>query len=101
LFQPNITSQLTELIAAALTGETLLHTIGTSLASFRDGGGIVLLLIALAMLRARSARVRTTPAEEAAEENRNAVAAVCPWPYPCLVEIMANGLKQLYPALPG
>jgi len=64
------------LIAAALTGETLLHGMGTSLASFRVGGGIVLLLMALAMLRAQTDAVRTTPAEEAEAEDRNAIAVV-------------------------
>jgi len=64
------------LITASLTGETLLHTMGTSLASFRVGGGIVLLLMALAMLRALPDRVRTTPAEEAEAEDRNAIAVV-------------------------
>ena len=39
------------LVIAALVGETLLQGLGTSLASFRVGGGIVLLLMALAMLR--------------------------------------------------
>ena len=38
------------LVAASITGETLLQGMGTSLASFRIGGGIVLLLMALAML---------------------------------------------------
>jgi len=64
------------LIAASLTGETLLQTMGTSLASFRVGGGIVLLLMALAMLRAETDTMRTTPAEEAEAEDRNAIAIV-------------------------
>lgn len=41
------------LVTVSLTGEALLHGIGSSLASFRVGGGIVLLLMALAMLRAQ------------------------------------------------
>jgi len=49
---------------------------GTSLASFRVGGGIVLLLMALAMLRAQSDTVRTTPAEEAEAEDRHSIAVV-------------------------
>lgn len=39
------------LLVAALMGEAILSIMGTSLASFRVGGGIVLLLMALAMLR--------------------------------------------------
>lgn len=54
------------LTGAALTGEALLHAFGGSLASFRVGGGLVLLLMALAMLNARTGNVRQT-AEEASE----------------------------------
>jgi multiple antibiotic resistance protein len=67
---------LATLVTAALTGEALLHTMGTSLASFRVGGGIVLLTMALAMLRAQPDSMRTTPAEEAEAEDRNAIAVV-------------------------
>ncbi len=74
----NITAAtvLAVLVVASLTGETLLHTMGTNLASFRVGGGIVLLIMALSMLRAQTDTVRTTPAEEAEAEDRNAVAVV-------------------------
>lgn len=41
------------LIAAVLSGEALLGVMGTSLAAFRVGGGIVMLLMAIAMLNAR------------------------------------------------
>lgn len=64
------------LIAASLSGETLLHVMGTSLASFRVGGGIVLLLMALAMLRAQTDMVRSTPAEEAAAGDKDSIAVV-------------------------
>lgn len=64
------------LVIASLTGETLLQTLGTSLASFRVGGGIVILLMALAMLRGQSDSVRTTPAEEAEAEDRHSIAVV-------------------------
>lgn len=67
---------LTVLIIASLTGETLLQTLGTSLASFRVGGGIVILLMALAMLQGQSDPVRTTPAEEAEAEDRHSIAVV-------------------------
>ncbi len=64
------------LVVAALTGEALLNGLGTSLASFRVGGGIVLLLMALAMLRAQPDMVRSTPAEEAEAEDKHTIAVV-------------------------
>jgi len=51
------------LLGAALTGETVLKLAGGSLASFRVGGGIVLLLMGIAMLNARAGDVRQTSAE--------------------------------------
>lgn len=73
------------LVVASLTGESLLHAMGTSLASFRVGGGIVLLIMALSMLRAQTDAVRTTPAEEAEAEDRNAIAVV-----PLAIPLMAG-----------
>ncbi|MCG6937517.1 MAG: NAAT family transporter [Gammaproteobacteria bacterium] len=73
------------LVVSALSGDTLLHTMGTSLASFRVGGGIVLLLMALAMLSGQTGAVRTTPEEEAEAEDRNAIAVV-----PLAVPLMAG-----------
>jgi len=64
------------LIAASLTGEALLQAMGTSLASFRVGGGIVLLLMALAMLRGQVDNVRTSPTEEAEAEDKHSIAVV-------------------------
>mgnify|MGYP002640009657 CR=1 FL=1 len=64
------------LVTAALTGESILHGMGTSLASFRVGGGIVLLMMALAMLTAKSDSVRTSPEEEAEAEDRHSIAVV-------------------------
>lgn len=51
------------LAGAALSGEALLHLLGTSLPSFRIAGGLVLLLMALAMLQARPGNVRQTEQE--------------------------------------
>jgi multiple antibiotic resistance protein len=51
------------LVGAALSGEALLRLLGTSLASFRIAGGLVLLLMALAMLQARPGDVRQTEQE--------------------------------------
>jgi multiple antibiotic resistance protein len=52
------------LLVSALSGEALLRLMGTSLGSFRVGGGIVLFLMALAMLQARADRVRASPKEQ-------------------------------------
>jgi MarC family membrane protein len=64
------------LISAAIFGDSLLTIIGTSLASFRVGGGIVLLLMSLAMLRARSDTLRTTYSEKKSAEEMSSIAVV-------------------------
>ena len=51
------------LVSAAAVGEGLLELMGGSLASFRVGGGLVLLLMALAMLNAQAGSVRQSAAE--------------------------------------
>jgi multiple antibiotic resistance protein len=71
------------LIAIALAGETFLTWLGTSLGSFRVGGGIVLFLMALAMLQAKEDPVRTT-ASEAEHASRSASVAVVPLAIPLL-----------------
>lgn len=64
------------LCAAALAGESLLTAMGTSLASFRVGGGIVILMMALSMLMARPGPMRQTPEEAEASTQKDAVAVV-------------------------
>lgn len=64
------------LVLMALVGEALLHWLGTSLGSFRVGGGIVLFLMALAMLQAQSDAMRTTPQEERSAATRASIAVV-------------------------
>jgi multiple antibiotic resistance protein len=51
------------LTVAAVIGESLLLLIGASLPAFRVGGGLVLLLMALAMLNAQAGGVRQSRAE--------------------------------------
>lgn len=46
---------------SALSGEALLRVMGTSLPAFRVGGGIVILLMAIDMLRARHAALPASP----------------------------------------
>ena len=64
------------LIASALLGESLLHLLGASLPSFRVGGGMVLLMMAFAMLRAQPDLLRTTHSETAAAESKQSIAVV-------------------------
>ncbi len=61
---------------SALFGERMLTLLGTSLPSFRVGGGIVLLLMALAMLKAQPDAMRATAAETEAAGRRENVAVV-------------------------
>ena len=51
------------LAIAVFVGEALLNFIGASLPAFRVGGGLVLLLMALAMLNAQAGGVRQSQAE--------------------------------------
>jgi multiple antibiotic resistance protein len=64
------------LLLTAFSGETLLGWMGTSLGSFRVGGGIVLFLMALAMLQAEVGRMRAAPQEMRADASRASVAVV-------------------------
>jgi len=71
------------LAASALLGETILTAIGASLAAFRVGGGLVLLLMALAMLNAQAGGVRQSQAE-AAELESGELKGVVPLAVPLL-----------------
>ncbi|MDH3320052.1 MAG: NAAT family transporter [Betaproteobacteria bacterium] len=71
------------LAAAALIGEALLELIGASLSAFRVGGGLVLLLMALAMLNAQAGSVRQSKAE-AAELEEGELQGVVPLAIPLL-----------------
>lgn len=71
------------LASATFLGETLLEYIGASLPSFRVGGGLVLLLMALAMLNAEAGSVRQSTAE-ADELEAGEVGGVVPLAVPLL-----------------
>ena len=71
------------LAASAVLGEAILTTIGASLAAFRVGGGLVLLLMSLAMLNAQAGGVRQSEAE-AAELESGEVKGVVPLAVPLL-----------------
>jgi multiple antibiotic resistance protein len=64
------------LAASAFVGEALLGFIGASLPAFRVGGGLVLLLMALAMLNAQAGGVRQSKAEAAQLESGEASGVV-------------------------
>jgi multiple antibiotic resistance protein len=71
------------LAGAALFGERLLDLLGASLPAFRVGGGLVLLLMALAMLNAKVGEMRQTSAE-AAELEAGELSGVVPLAVPLL-----------------
>jgi MarC family membrane protein len=71
------------LAGSALFGEPLLRLLGASLSAFRVGGGLVLLLMALAMLNAQAGGVRQSRAE-AEELESGEVSGVVPLAVPLL-----------------
>ena len=68
---------------SALLGDTILTTVGASLAAFRVGGGLVLLLMSLAMLNAQAGGLRQSR-EEAAELEGRELPGVVPLAVPLL-----------------
>jgi multiple antibiotic resistance protein len=71
------------LAVSALLGDSILALIGASLAAFRVGGGLVLLLMALAMLSAKPGGLRQSE-EEAAELESGKLSGVVPIAVPLL-----------------
>jgi MarC family membrane protein len=71
------------LAIAVFVGEALLNFIGASLPAFRVGGGLVLLLMALAMLNAQAGGVRQSQAE-AREMQEGELQGVVPLAMPLL-----------------
>ncbi len=71
------------LAGSALFGEALLRLIGASLPAFSVGGGLVLLLMALAMLNARAGGMRQSAAE-AEELEAGEISGVVPLAVPLL-----------------
>ncbi len=71
------------LAVSAFVGEALLELIGASLSAFRVGGGLVLLLMALAMLNAQAGGVRQSQAE-ARELEQGELHGVVPLAIPLL-----------------
>lgn len=71
------------LAGAAIFGEALLRLLGASLPAFQVGGGLVLLLMALAMLNAQAGGMRQSRAE-AEELEAGALSGVVPLAVPLL-----------------
>ena len=71
------------LAAACLFGESVLHIFGVSIASFRVGGGILVMLIAISMFHAQLSWSKATP-EETREAEEKADIAVVPLAIPLL-----------------
>lgn len=66
----------TILLVALVTGEALLNFFGISIASFRVGGGILILLMAISMLHAKPSTVKHTPEELEDSAERQTIAVV-------------------------
>ena len=64
------------LLLSAWAGGALLSFFGISIPAFRTGGGILILLMAIAMMHARQSHVKRSPEEENADEDRDEVAVV-------------------------
>jgi multiple antibiotic resistance protein len=64
------------LIGSSVLGELLLRLFGISVASFRVGGGILVLLTAISMMNARISPVKQTPEESKEAEGKENVAVV-------------------------
>lgn len=75
---PNVTALSIAIVlcASALIGEMLLRFFGISISSFRVSGGILLMLMAIAMMQARPSRSRQTPEEAAEAEEKDNIAVV-------------------------
>lgn len=66
----------TVLVVTVFVGELLLRFFGISIASFRVGGGILLLLMAISMLHARYSRIQQAPEETREAEEKESIAIV-------------------------
>ena len=71
------------LTGAAIAGQAILAVLDTSLAAFQVGGGIVLMMLAFAMLKAETSSVQHRP-EEAARPATTASIGVIPLGLPLL-----------------
>lgn len=72
------------MLIAVWTGKSLLDLLGITIPSFRFAGGIILLLMGLAMLQSRESPVSYTPEDDEAAKERHSIAIV-PMALPVIV----------------
>jgi multiple antibiotic resistance protein len=66
----------TVLAVSAVVGESLLRFFGITIASFKVGGAILIMLMAMSMLQAKQVRDKQTPEEEQEAVDKDSVAVV-------------------------
>ncbi len=64
------------LLISAWSGEMILTFFGIGIPSFRTGGGLLILLMAIAMMHAKQSHVKRSPEEEDADNDKEGVAVV-------------------------
>jgi multiple antibiotic resistance protein len=64
------------LVSSVFVGEPVLHFFGINIPSFRVGGGILILMMAVAMLLASPSRTQRTPEEMAEAKSKEEIAVV-------------------------
>ncbi len=64
------------LLISAWVGQPLLSFFGIGIPSFRTGGGLLILLMAIAMMHAKQSRVKRSPEEEDADSDKEGIAVV-------------------------
>ncbi len=64
------------LLISTWVGKPLLTFFGIGIPSFRTGGGLLILLMAIAMMHAKQSRAKRSPEEEDADSDREDVAVV-------------------------
>ena len=83
------------LAGSVIAGEAILNWFGITIASFKVGGGILILLMAIGMLRSDPLREKQTP-EEAVEAEHKTSIAVVPIGVPLLVGPGAMSTAIIY-----
>lgn len=86
---------VTVLLISALAGQEILTMFGISMASFRVGGGILILLMAIAMLHAKRSGAKGSHEEEVAAADKHEIATV-PLGMPLLAGPGSIGTVILY-----
>jgi multiple antibiotic resistance protein len=64
------------LLVSAWTGEIILSFFGIGIPAFRTAGGLLILLMALAMMHAKQSRAKRSPEEEDADSDKENIAVV-------------------------